>query len=152
MVHDRFIALERFSRGPLRHAETLAQTILQEIILHCDTCNPHLNEPLLDPRIRRAVDHLSKNLSKRTRLPQLALYCGLSVSRFSHLFHRETGKSPGQYQEDLRMHQAMQSLRRTDQRISEISNTLGYDDPLYFSNRFHHYTGMSPRAFRARET
>jgi AraC family transcriptional regulator of arabinose operon len=46
------------------------------------------------------------------------------------------------------MGQAGQLLRLTGLGIAEVAAEVGYDDPFYFSNRFHRYSGKSPTQFR----
>jgi AraC family transcriptional regulator of arabinose operon len=145
---ERFTVMERYSRRPDRHGEALAQTVLQEILLHCNARNPHMQESSMDIRIRKIVESMAGSLGQRIKLEEMAESCGLSASRFSHLFQKEVGKSPLHYLEDRRMLRARQMLERTGHSISQIAYDLGYDDPLYFSKRFKVYTGFSPRDFR----
>jgi AraC family transcriptional regulator of arabinose operon len=105
----------------------------------------------MDPRVRKAIDHLGANLREPFQLAALARHCGSSVSRLSYLFKRETGFSPGQYLERQRMRHACQLLRLTSLGIAEIAAETGYADPFYFSNRFRRLERTSPSGFRRRQ-
>ncbi len=72
----------------------------------------------------------------------------LSYKHMTACFKREKGISPQQYHTRLRMEQACKLLRSTLLSISEISEQLGYTDPLYFSRCFHSIIGMSPSEYR----
>ncbi len=128
--------------------EAFARNALEKILLWCDTENPHGKSALIDPRIRRALDHLTQHLAEPITLAALARHCGLSVSRLSWLFHHATGTSPLQYLEICRMNRARQLLRLTPNPVQHIAAEVGYADPFYFSMRFKRHTGKCPRAFR----
>lgn len=101
-----------------------------------------------DPRIRRACDYLSRHYYEPFSLQQLTKISGLSVSRLCHLFHKETGMTPGTFLEERRMQHARALLQLTQSTVSEIANQCGYEDALYFSKRFKRKSGISPRAYR----
>lgn len=128
--------------------ESFARNALEKILLWCDTENPLGKSATTDPRIRRALDHLTQHLAEPITLPALAKHCGLSVSRLSWLFHQATGTSPLHYLEIRRLDRARQLLRLTPNPIQEIAAEVGYPDPFYFSLRFKRHTGHSPRAYR----
>ncbi|MGN0688513.1 MAG: helix-turn-helix domain-containing protein [Oscillospiraceae bacterium] len=72
----------------------------------------------------------------------------LSYSRMAAYFRREKGMSMGSYHNSARMKKACHLLRSTIMPIGEISEKLGFSDMLYFSKKFHAYTGVSPSDFR----
>ena len=72
----------------------------------------------------------------------------LSYKRMAAVFKKEQGKTMQQYHSERRMIRACYLLRSTLMPISEIADSLGYDDPLYFSKCFHAFYGVSPRSYR----
>lgn len=104
--------------------------------------------PQLDSRIRKSMTSMEQAISAPLSLGALAGNCNLSVSRFSHLFREETGITPHQFQENLRLTRARQLLETTSLRIGEIAREVGYEDPFYFSNRFKKRFKSSPSALR----
>lgn len=101
-----------------------------------------------DARVREAVDYLIAHLREPFSLENLALYCGLSVSRLACLFKQQTGTSPQRFLEHHRLKHASQLLRLTSLTISEVAAEVGYGDPFYFTNRFRRSNGKSPTQFR----
>ncbi len=101
-----------------------------------------------DPRIDRAAALLTDRFKEPFRLPALARECGLSVSRFSHLFRERMGKTPGRFVEEQRLSHAAHLLRRTALHVGEIAAECGFADPFYFTNRFRRRHRTSPTAFR----
>ena len=55
--------------------------------------------------------------------------------------------SPQKYLTNVRIKKA-KTLLRSDNKISIISEAVGYPDQLYFSRVFHKATGMSPTEYR----
>ena len=53
-----------------------------------------------------------------------------------------------QYIVQLRISVAKNYLESSNKNITEISDAVGYDNPLYFSRLFSKYTGMSPKEYR----
>ena len=65
-----------------------------------------------------------------------------------NLFIKHLNISPKQMLSDVRIRRAETLLSRTDLPISEVSEAVGYSDPLAFSRFFSKVRGISPSAFR----
>lgn len=89
--------------------------------------------------------YTSPNLS----LQDVAAQVSMSSSHFSLVFSRETGETFKDYLTRLRIDKAKELLRTTTFKSFEISEQIGYSDPLYFSTVFKKNTGFSPRQFRS---
>ncbi|MBQ8825833.1 MAG: helix-turn-helix transcriptional regulator [Oscillospiraceae bacterium] len=72
----------------------------------------------------------------------------LSYSHMAAQFKKEKGISMGQYHNSAKMKKACHLLRSTIMPVGEISETLGFADMLYFSKKFHAFSGMSPTEYR----
>ena len=68
--------------------------------------------------------------------------------RFIHNFKQYAGMSPAQYILSLRMVNAQSLLERTTYNIKEISEIVGYENPLYFSRVVKKEIGKSPVQYR----
>lgn len=75
--------------------------------------------------------------------------CSLSKSRFSHKFKEVTGIVPSEYFINLKIKKAKELLASSDLTVAEISERVGYDNPLYFSRLFKKYTNASPTQYRS---
>ncbi len=135
----------RWCRQEMSGSIELAANALERAILWINSANIHRD---LDDRIRKALDLLSEKLHEPFSLPALARDCGLSVSRFAHLFQAQMGTSPQKYHEQMRLRWARQLLRSSSLPISEIAANLGYANAFYFSKRFKAFSGISPSEFR----
>lgn len=102
----------------------------------------------LDERILKCLDQLRNHPEAPFDLPSLARMSGLSVSRLSHLFKEQTGRTPQQYAEECRLSHAAHLLRLTELPVAEVGRECGYEDAYYFSTRFRRAFGQSPRNYR----
>ena len=68
----------------------------------------------------------------------------MSTSWFLKNFKQLIGTTPMQYILSIRITNAQTLLETTDYNIAEISQIIGYDNPLYFSRIFKKQKGMSP--------
>ena len=138
----------RTSHGSLRRRTRFAMNALELTLLWCDTINPRASSARFDSRVHLAIDYMLANIGSKVNVADVAEACGLSTSRIAHLFQAQVGQSPQQYLEMERLNRARQLLRISDYPIQDISGDLGFDNAFYFSRRFKHHFGMSPRDYR----
>jgi transcriptional regulator GlxA family with amidase domain len=74
----------------------------------------------------------------------------MSPRNFARRFKAATGESPLGYVHRLRIDAARHLLESRTKAIGEVGRAVGYDDPKFFRRLFGRYTGISPRAYRAR--
>lgn len=72
----------------------------------------------------------------------------LSVSQFSLLFKKGTGKTFIEYLTHCRMEEAKKLLKTTDFKSYEIAEKSGFSDPRYFSIIFKKTIGVTPMEYR----
>ncbi len=99
-------------------------------------------------RILPAVRHIDIHYKEPLRMADMAALCHLSQSQMRRLFRSELGMSPIEYKNHRRMDAACNMLRYTYNRISEIADTLGFDNVYIFSRVFRKYMGVSPTQYR----
>jgi AraC family transcriptional regulator of arabinose operon len=136
------------SRTSLPFATERAMNAFERALLEIQSAGEEHAASRWDPRIRSIVEWLATLPRKDHECNALARRCGLSPSRFAHLFREETGTTPQQMLEKNRMDVAGQLLLKTRLDIQEIAHEVGYDDALYFSRRFKRFHGKSPSEYR----
>lgn len=146
--HAALLRMLISSRRSHPDALEMAFNALEEALLWAQIVTPQGDRVFWDARVRQAADHLRAHLREPFRLEMLARRCGLSVSRFAHLFKAQTGDAPQQWFEKQRMQHACHLLRLTSLSVAQIGREVGYDDPFYFSNRFRRSCGQSPLSYR----
>ena len=95
----------------------------------------------------KASKMLSEPKNKIT-VAELAELYNMSEGHFIRQFKFYTGHTPLEYRAMKRVENAKSLLSGTDMSVTDISESLGFDDPLYFSRVFKNNTGISPREYR----
>jgi AraC-like DNA-binding protein len=121
----------RLLLGP--HAEPL-----QKLLWHETTAS----------RIFAATRAIQSDLARPLAVGDLAQQVGMSSSAFFEHFKAVTGTSPLQYQKDLRLLRARESLCRTNAKVSDIAFGVGYESSAQFSREYARKFGVPPRQDR----
>ena len=100
--------------------------------------------------VRLAQAHMIEHACEAIDFAALADSLGMPYRTLRHVFARETGSAPLQYQLGIRLARAKSLLRSSDMPIAEIAESLGFNSTWYFSHFFAKETGTSPRAYRGR--
>jgi AraC family transcriptional regulator len=100
-------------------------------------------------RLRRVLDHIEAHLGEELTLAELAGIACLSPFHFSRCFKRAVGVGPRRYLARRRVERARDMIRRTDEPLASIAQTLGFADQSHFTNVFRRETGETPARFRA---
>ena len=103
-------------------------------------------------QIERAAAYFNENYNTKISIDDYAESLHISTNWFIHNFKQYTGMSPAQYILSLRMVNAQSLLERTTYNIKEISEIVGYENPLYFSRVFKKEIGKSPAQYRKERT
>lgn len=98
--------------------------------------------------IDKALTYIENNYSKKElSLTEVADYLNLHPNYFSTLFHESTKMRFSDYLRQFRVHMAMEIIDSGNYYIKEISDMVGYSDPLHFSKEFKKVIHMSPSAY-----
>ncbi|WP_344412474.1 AraC family transcriptional regulator [Amycolatopsis minnesotensis] len=96
-----------------------------------------------DPRISDAAAVLRKQAHRMVSAGELAAACGLSTSRFRHLFRDETGTSFRRYRLWARMLTAADLIAGGSD-LTTAATEAGFATPSHFSDAFHGMFGLPP--------
>ena len=103
-------------------------------------------------QIERAAAYFNENYNTKISIDDYAESLHISTNGFIHNFKQYAGMSPAQYILSLRMVNAQSLLERTTYNIKEISEIVGYENPLYFSRVFKKEIGKSPAQYGKERT
>ncbi len=98
--------------------------------------------------ITKALEFINERFSQDLSLADVASHVYLNPAYFSRLFKQETGENFSNYLIKLRMMKAIDIMRHSNHKISEISILVGYKNSKYFSRVFKNYTGSSPSNYQ----
>ena len=111
-------------------------------------CNRKLKNSSFPQIIEKARRYMQENIDKKIDIPAIAQHLNISYSTFRHTFKQYVGISPAQYYLNLKIQRAKDMLKSTKASIKEISYSLDFETPEYFTKLFRNKTGMTPSQFR----
>mgnify|MGYP001225573350 CR=1 FL=1 len=96
----------------------------------------------------RCQSYLQEHYMEDLSLDAVAQRYHFNPSYFSTLFKQKIGVGFSEYILDLRIRQAQRLLEHSDDKISDVSDRVGFRNSTYFNKMFKRMTGLSPNAFR----
>ena len=105
---------------------------------------------LKDPIVGSAIALIHAHPGYDWTVQRLAEGVAMSPSRFAARFVAAIGESPMAYVAKWRMNLASRLLTQTQQGISEIAVTIGYESLPAFNRAFKKHLGLPPAAWRSR--
>ena len=96
----------------------------------------------------KAISFMQKKVYQKVKLEEIAQAAQLSPSHFSSIFKKRTQRAPMEYFIFLKIQKSCHLLDSSNMRIKEISSSLGFEDPYYFSRLFTKVMLVSPVAYR----
>ena len=98
--------------------------------------------------VERISGFIKENYYKRITIEEIGKKFYLNKNYIRTIFVQQMGISPKQYLQKIRMERATFLLINTDEEISLIAKSVGYDDALLFSKMFKQHYGISPQKYR----
>ena len=108
-----------------------------------NNCLKTKNKLVLD-----TMEIIAQNYITDLSLDFLASQLNITKNYLCHIFKKETGISIIQYITQLRINHAKHLLLHTSLKISEIAESVGYQDSSYFAMQFKNLCGVTPLQFR----
>lgn len=141
-----YTAFHALSRG--QSADNFyGEQLLVNALIRMTYCaqNPRLHQ---SDSIGDAIAYINDNIAGPLPLEEVAACAGLSVSRFKVRFKEETGATPREYINHIKIDTARQLIAHGGS-ITDAALRLGFNTPNYFAVMFKKYTGLTPTQFRA---
>ena len=86
---------------------------------------------------------------KRMSQEATARSLGVSYSKFRSLFKDQTGYSPREYENLIKLNRSRDLLQAGNHTVSATAEALGYASVYYFSRAFKRQFGVSPKKWLA---
>lgn len=99
-------------------------------------------------RLTPVLEWLTDNLDKNISVSDIANKLCVSDRQLSRLFKQHLNKTPAQYLNQLRMHQARDLLSDDNRSLQEISRKVGFVNYESFRRSFERYFGLSPSTYK----
>ena len=99
--------------------------------------------------VDKIIAFIKQSRNRKISVQDIAEQYHISHSSLCTIFKRYTNMTPSEYiiYEKMSYAQKLLSSGR-EMNIGEISASVGYEDPFYFSRLFKMHTGMTPSAYR----
>ncbi|WP_421897597.1 helix-turn-helix transcriptional regulator [Marinoscillum sp.] len=95
--------------------------------------------------ISEIKDIIETNLGSPDLTPAfLSSELALSSSKLYRKITELTDMSPNEFIRTIRLKKAASLLKTRNYNVSEVANSVGFNDPLYFSRRFKKQFGCAP--------
>lgn len=96
---------------------------------------------------RLVAEYIVRHYDEPVTVEALARYAGVSHSSLYRRFVKSFGVSPKRFLLEYRIRRACEMLENTDCSVQEVSSSVGFEDPFYFSRAFKDLRGVSPRQY-----
>ncbi|MEM5460284.1 AraC family transcriptional regulator [Paraburkholderia phytofirmans] len=155
---DPFLREAADTLGALHHAEIIdpvcadafADVISVHIALrhgHCaGAAEPDI--PLTHQMLTRIQAFVHEHIAEPILVEQLALLVHMGASNFARAFKRVTGRPPHRYVTLERVKFARTMLCEETIPLVDVGARAGFQTQQHFTEVFHRYTGVTPRAYR----
>lgn len=140
------------------YSQTLIVSNIELLLNYCSRyygrqfiTRKHSNSTIVSQVEKLLKQYYETSEIKETGLPSvnfLARNVNLSASYLSDLLKKETGMNAQDHIHYYLIESAKNTLLNTDNSISEIAYSLGFDYPQYFSKLFKSKTGQTPVEYR----
>lgn len=146
--------IHRFLRAICDHSgtaawESLAMTsqLYALISFLIRTARNVSDEKLTKDCAQLAAEYILDHYAQPITVEGLAEYVCVSHSSLYRRFVKRFQMPPKRFLLEYRIERACEMLVNSDYSIQEISNSVGFEDPFYFSRAFKEIKGMSPRQY-----
>ncbi len=93
---------------------------------------------------------IAEHYAHSNPVARMAERSGLSERSFKRRFRAETGLSPIEYVQALRVEEAKQYLETSDLTTDAVARAVGYEDTPFFRRLFKRRSGITPARYRQR--
>lgn len=126
--------------GIKKWAREMSQMIMEQILPDTESSNKLI--------IRKALKYIGDRFNQDLSLDDVASHVYLNPAYFCRLFKKETGENFSNYLIKIRMMHAIEIMRSSNHKISEVGIMVGYKNSKYFSRVFKNHTGYTPSNYQ----
>jgi AraC-like DNA-binding protein len=98
--------------------------------------------------VSAAIAYVQEHVHDTVYMADLIRRLGFSRARVFEMFKAQTGHTPNEYLQRLRVEKAEDLLRQTHQPVTDIALATGFGSGQHFSVIFRRYTGVAPASYR----
>ena len=149
LINDNLNQLLRlYSKPNDLQADTLAEMLIMEMVIEFVKMVTPARHSGYSEYTQKAIDLIRENYMEHISLDTLAQQVHVSKYYFSHLFKEETGLTPANYLQQVRLSKAKELLRATTLSQDEICSKVGLYNSSYLSRLFRTHEKVTPDQYR----
>lgn len=126
----------------------LLLTMISQVLRALDTKTIEAFNPRYY-QLKPALDYLQNHYRDNPSLEEIADQVHMAPTYFHRQFRQLFGVTPFNFMMAQRLNKARHLLASTSLTVKEVAETVGYDNPLYFSRVFTAGMRVSPSLYRA---
>lgn len=139
-------------KGSQTQSEMFYLSMVYSVLYELSHTFPIKRSPIMSDRTY-AISQLAKQIidkryNEDLTIQNIAEELNISRSYLSNNFQKYYQIAPKGYLMEVRMERAKQLLEITDEPVSIIGSSVGYQDSLIFSRAFKKYFGIAPSKYR----
>ena len=144
--------------GVDKHSKTLLVNHIELLLNYCMrfyerqfTTRSKANRDVLTRFEQLLADYFEGTLAERDGLPTVKYFADklcLSPNYFGDMFKKETGKTPQEYIQEKVIEVAKERVVGTEETVSQIAYSLGFQYPQHFCRLFKKRVGYTPNEYR----
>lgn len=100
--------------------------------------------------LKLGLKYIQNNYNRKIAVEDIAAYANISPSHLYRIFIQEQGISPNRYLTEYRVNEACGLIRQGCYSMGEVANSVGFEDPLYFSRVFKKIKMVSPTNYQTK--
>ena len=146
-LEQKCIIAEREYSRRLIFSDGVVSGLLSEILFECARLvkSPEIES---NDKVEQVLDYIHANFDKPITNKDISNAFSFHPNYINELVRKNTGVSLHKYLLQVRIARAIDLIEKSDNSISEIAETCGFQNLYYFSRYFKKAIGMSPTDFR----
>lgn len=142
---DKMIELYH-SISPYR-AITLSLDTLELLLIIYKESNENNKLTKSDYTVQKIIEFLENKQQFSLTSKELELHLDMNYSYLCNIFKSKTGTTIHDYNAQIFIYKAIHFMRTSNRNITEISETLGFNNPFYFNKVFRKVMNCSPSEY-----
>jgi AraC-like DNA-binding protein len=145
--------IREYANRDLYNKELIQQLINTLIVVVARNIARYMPQQVSESTDEKALDilnYIQNNIyhPEKIRAEAISNHFGISETYLGRYFKKQTNETMQQYIINYRTKLIEVRLRRSDMRINEIANELGFTDESHLNKFFKKYKGVNPSEFR----
>ena len=103
-------------------------------------------------RIVKSVEYIDSNFTDDISLSEIASFSNMNQNYFSEFFHDTMNCTVSEYITNRRVKFACMKLLTSDESITNVAASSGFQNVSYFNRTFKKITGVTPQIYRSEQT